>query len=49
MNKYGAALHVAIGEWRVDVERAVQVLGASLGITTYNTQAEIVRVKTNQF
>ena len=45
MNKYS----VAIGEWRVDVESAVQILGASPGITTFNTQAEIVRVKTNQF
>ena len=49
MNKYSAALHVAIGEWRVDIERVVQLLGASPGITTFNTQAEIVRVKTNQF
>ena len=49
LNKFSAALCVAIGEWCVDVERAVQVLGASPGITTFNTQAEIVRVKTNQF
>ena len=48
-NKYSAALHVAIGEWHVDIERAVQILSASPGITTFNTQAEIVRVKTNQF
>ena len=43
------AICVAIGEWRVEVERVVQVLGTSPGITTFNTQAEIVRVKTNQF
>ena len=49
LNKFSVALCVAIGEWRVDVERAVQVLGTSPGITTFNTQAEIVRVKTNQF
>ena len=49
LNKYSMALCVAIGEWRVDVERAVQVLGTSLGITAFNTQAEIVRVKTSQF
>ena len=49
MNKYSAALHVAIGEWWVDIERALQILGALPGITTFNTQAEIVRVKTNQF
>ena len=49
MNKYSAALHMAIGEWRVDVERALQILGASPGISTFNTQAEIVRVRTNQF
>ena len=49
LNKFSAAICVAIGEWCVEVDRAVQVLGASLGITTFNTQAEIVRVKTNQF
>ena len=49
LNKFSAAIHVAIGEWRVEVERAVQVLGTSPRITTFNTQAEIVRVKTNQF
>ena len=49
LNKFSAAIHVAIGEWHVEVERVVQVLGASPGITTFNTQAEIVRVKTNQF
>ena len=48
-NKYSTALHVAIGEWWVDVERALQILGASPGISTFNTQAEIMRVKTNQF
>ena len=49
MNKYSAVLHMAIGEWRVDVERALQILGGSPGISTFNTQAEIVRVKTTQF
>ena len=49
MNKYSTALHVAIGEWRVDIERALQILGGLLGISTFNTQAEIVRVKTTQF
>ena len=49
LNKFSVAIRVAIGEWCVEVERAVQVLGASPGITTFNTQAEIVRVKTNQF
>ena len=49
LNKFSVAICVAIGEWRVEVERAVQVLSALLGITTFNTQAEIVRVKTNQF
>ena len=49
MNKYSTALHMAMGEWRVDIERALQILGASLGISTFNTQAEIVRVRTNQF
>ena len=49
MNKYSAALHMAIGEWRVDVGRALQILGASPGISTFNTQAEIMRVNTNQF
>ena len=48
-NKYSAVLHVAIGEWWVDVERALQILSTSPGISTFNTQAEIVRVKTNQF
>ena len=49
MNKYSMALHTAMGEWQVDVERALQILGASLGISAFNTQAEIVRVRTNQF
>ena len=49
MNKYSMALHMAIGEWQVDVERALQILGTSPGISTFSTQAEIVRVKTNQF
>ena len=49
LNKYSTAMHVAISEWRVDVERALQILGASPGITAYNTQVEIVRVETNQF
>ena len=49
MNKYSVALHVAIGEWQVDVERALQILGASPGISTFNTQAKIVRVRTNHF
>ena len=49
LNKYSVAMHVAIGKWRVDVERALQILSASPGITAYNTQVEIVRVKTNQF
>ena len=49
LNKFSAAIRVAIGEWHVEVERVVQVLSALPGITTYNTQAEIVRVKTNQF
>ena len=49
LNKFSAAIRVAIGEWCVEVERAVQVLSASPGITTFNTKAEILRVKTNQF
>ena len=49
LNKYGAAMRVAISECCMDVERALQILGASPGITAYNTQVEIVRVKTNQF
>ena len=49
LNKYGTAMRVAIGEWCMDVERVLQILGALPGITAYNTQAEIVRVKTNQF
>ena len=49
VNKYSAALHTAMGEWWVDVERALQILSASLGISAFNTQAEIVRVRTNQF
>ena len=48
-NKYSAVFHVTIGEWWVDVERALQILGTSPGISTFNTQAEIMRVKTNQF
>ena len=48
-NKYSTVLHVAIGEWWVDIERALQILGGSPGISTFNTQAEIVRVKTTQF
>ena len=48
-NKYSVVLHVAIGEWWVDIERALQILSASPGISTFNTQAKIVRVKTNQF
>ena len=48
-NKYSVTLHMAIGEWHVDIERALQILGTSPAITTFNTQAEIVRVKTNQF
>ena len=42
MNKYSTALHTAMGEWWVDVERALQILGASPGISAFNTQAEIV-------
>ena len=49
MNKYSVALHTAMGEWRVDIERALQILGASPGISAFNTQAEIVWVRTNQF
>ena len=49
MNKYSAVLHTAMGEWRVDVERALQILGASPGISAFNTQAKIVQVRTNQF
>ena len=49
LNKYGAAMHVAIGEWRIDVERVLQMLGTSPGISAYNTQVEIVSVKTYQF
>ena len=49
MNKYSVVLHMAMGEWQVDVERVLQILGASLGISAFNTQAEIVRVRTNQF
>ena len=49
MNKYSTALHTAMGEWQVDVERALQILGASPGISAFNTQAEIVQVRTNQF
>ena len=48
-NKYSMVLDVAIGEWRVEVERAFKILATSPGISTFNTQAEIVRVKTNQF
>ena len=48
-NKYSAVLHMAMGEWRVDIKRALQILGASPGISAFNTQAEIVRVRTNQF
>ena len=33
----------------MDIERSLQILGGSPGISTFNTQAEIVRVKTNQF
>ena len=48
-NKYSTALHTAMAEWRVDVERALQILGTSPGISAFNTQAEIVWVRTNQF
>ena len=48
-NKYSTALHMAMGEWQVDIERALQILGTSPGISAFNTQAKIVQVKTNQF
>ena len=36
-NKYSAVLHMAMGEWRVDIERALQILGTSPGISAFNT------------
>ena len=46
LNTCALSIRTTIGEWRIDVEQAIDHLGGSPGILAYNNQANLVRQKT---